>query len=119
MSDSSADPSSIKPSRQLRVFLCHSSDDKPAVRELHKRLAADGFAPWLDEEDLVAGQEWEKEIPRAVRESDVVVVCLSSAAVNKRGYVQKEISFALDVAEEQPEGSIFLIPAKLENCDVP
>jgi class 3 adenylate cyclase len=106
-------------SRLLRIFLCHSSGDKPAVRELYKRLQADGFDPWLDEENLEAGQEWEKEIPKAVRNSDVVIVCLSNGSVNKRGYVQKEIKFALDVAEEQPEGSIFLVPTRLENCDVP
>jgi formylglycine-generating enzyme required for sulfatase activity len=33
--------------------------------------------------------------------------------------VQKEIRFALDVADEQPDGVIFIIPARLENCQVP
>jgi len=33
--------------------------------------------------------------------------------------VQKEIRFALDKAEEKPEGTIFIIPALLENCEVP
>jgi hypothetical protein len=44
--------------RQLRVFLCHSSGDKPKVRDLYRRLQQDGFAPWLDEEDLVPGQDF-------------------------------------------------------------
>lgn len=39
--------------------------------------------------------------------------------VTKRGYVQKEIRRALDVADEQPEGTIFVIPGRLEKCDVP
>ncbi|HTP09936.1 MAG TPA: SUMF1/EgtB/PvdO family nonheme iron enzyme, partial [Anaerolineae bacterium] len=101
------------------VFLCHSSSDKPAVRELYQRLRADGFEPWLDEEDLLPGQDWQREIPHAVRNSDVVIVCLSKGSINKAGYVQKEIKFALDVADEQPEATIFLIPLKLEECDVP
>jgi class 3 adenylate cyclase len=54
-----------------------------------------------------------------VRESDVVLVCLSRGSINKRGYVQREIKSALDVADEQPEGSVFLIPLRLEDCDVP
>lgn len=33
--------------------------------------------------------------------------------------MQKEIKVALDVADEQPEGAIFVIPVKLEECDVP
>jgi TIR domain len=49
----------------------------------------------------------------------VVLVCLSPTAITKKGFVQKEIKFALDAAEEQPEGTIFIIPVKLEECDVP
>jgi formylglycine-generating enzyme required for sulfatase activity len=105
--------------RPLRVFLCHASGDKPAVRDLYRRLKADGFAPWLDEEDLLPGQDWQTEIPKAVRASDVILVCLSQHAITKAGYVQKEIKSALDVSDEQPDGVIFLIPLKLEECEVP
>jgi tetratricopeptide (TPR) repeat protein len=107
------------PPRKLRVFLCHSSDDKPLVRNLYNRLNSDGIDSWLDEENLLPGEEWEQEIIKAVRSSDIVIVCLSQRSINKRGYVQKEIKLALDVADEQPEGAIFLIPVKLEECDVP
>ena len=103
----------------LRVFLCHSSGDKPAVRELYRTLKRDGFDPWLDEEKLLPGQKWEREITRAVRESDIVVSCLSNASITKTGYLQKELKFALDVADEQPEGNIFIIPARLEECEIP
>src|SRR2546423_1671211 len=89
--------------RLLRIFLCHSSGDKPAVRELHKRLVTAGFEPWLDEERLLPGQRWRDEIPRAVQASDLVIVCLSLASISKAGYVQREIKQALDVALEQPE----------------
>lgn len=103
----------------LSVFLCHASGDKPVVRDLYETLQRDGFDPWLDEENLLPGQDWNYEISRAVRNSDVVLVCLSEDSVSKTGYVQKEIKFALDVADEQPEGAIFIIPVKLEECDVP
>jgi hypothetical protein len=109
----------LRPSHLLRIFLCHSSEDKPSVRDLYKRLCDDGFKPWLDEEDLLPGQDWHQEITRAVRDNDIVAVCLSRNSVNKRGYVQREIKFALDVADEQPEDTIFIIPLKLEECDVP
>lgn len=109
----------MEENRKLKVFLCHSKDDKPKVRELYHRLVADGFDAWLDEEKLLPGQEWDLEIRKAVRASDVVVVCLSKDSVTKAGYVQKEIRFALDVADQQPEGTIFIIPARLEDCQVP
>jgi len=106
-------------SGQLKVFLCHSSSDKTEVRSLFKRLSSDRVQPWLDEEDLLAGQDWDYEIKRAVKNSHVVVACLSKGSVNKSGYVQKEIKLALDVADEQPEGTIFVIPLKLEECEIP
>src|SRR5207247_2814747 len=101
--------STIDPLRRLHVFLCHSSSDKAAVRDLYHRLLADGIAPWLDEEDLLPGQEWGKTIPKAVRPSDVVIVCLSRGSITKVGYVQKEIRLALDAAQEQQEDTIFII----------
>ena len=107
-------------SRPLRVFLCHSSGDKPFVRDLYKRLLDDGIKPWLDEMDLPPGCDWELEISNAVREIDLVIVCLSIGAASKAGFIQKEIKFALDVAEQQPQGEIFVIPLKLDSkCIIP
>ncbi len=105
--------------RALKVFLCHASGDKPQVWVLYKRLVVEGVDAWLDKEKLLPGQDWRVEIPRAVRESDVVVVCLSNKSITQEGYIQKEILFALDAAKEKPEGAIFLIPARLEDCIVP
>jgi hypothetical protein len=48
-----------------------------------------------------------------------VLICLTGKATTKTGFIQKEIKYALDVAAEQPEGEIFLIPVKFEECAVP
>lgn len=103
----------------LRVFLCHASGDKPAVIELYNRLVKDGVDAWLDKEKLIPGQNWQFEIPKAVKNSDIVVVCLSPHSITKEGFVQKEIKFALDAAEEKLDDTIFIIPARLEICSVP
>jgi len=103
----------------VKAFLCHSSADKNAVRVLYRQLKSYGVRPWLDEEDLVPGQNWDSEIRKAVKASNVVIVCLSKGSITKTGYVQKEIQFALDAAEEIPEGTIYIIPALLEECGVP
>ena len=112
-------PSQDESAQRLSIFLCHSSGDKPVVRELHRKLSADGFWPWLDEEDILPGQNWDAEIRKAVKSAHVVLVCLSQGSVNKRGYIQREISMVLDAAEEQLEDDIFLIPLRLEDCSVP
>lgn len=105
------------PQRRLTAFLCHSSADKSAVRKLFAQLRSDGIEPWLDEENLLPGQNWHVEIPKAVRSSDVVLICLSKKALGKDGYLQDEIHFALEEAERQ-EG-IYLIPVRLDNVKIP
>ena len=103
----------------MQVFLCHASDDKGAVRRISERLRQASFDPWLDVERLRGGQEWDIEIRKAVRASAAVVVCLSKRSTTKEGYVQKEIRFALDVADEKPDGTIYIIPLRLDDCAVP
>jgi formylglycine-generating enzyme required for sulfatase activity len=105
--------------RLLKVFLCHAKEDKSAVRQLYIFLRKNGIDAWLDEEKLLAGQDWKLEIPKAIYSSDAIIVCLSKNSITKEGYVQKEIKSALDVADEKPDGTIFIIPARLEECTVP
>ncbi len=105
--------------RHLSVFLCHGSEDKPTVRNIYSMLREDGVRPWLDEEEILPGQDWDTEIRRAVRQSHAILVCLSSSSVRKEGYLQKEIRFALDVADEKPDGTIFIIPVKFDDCELP
>src|ERR1051326_2993035 len=109
----------VRTTNDMIVFLCHAHEDKPLVRELYSRLQADRFQPWLDEEELLPGQDWQIEISRAVRRSHAVVVCLSARSVNKAGYLQKEIKFPIDLLDEQTDGIYFIVPARLEPCEVP
>jgi hypothetical protein len=106
--------------RKLRVFLCYTSRDKPIVQELYHHLATrEWIDPWLDKFKLIPGQDWDLEIHEAIEKSDAIIVCLSTNSVTKEGYVQKEIRKALDIADEKPEGTIFIIPLRLDNCEVP
>lgn len=106
--------------RPLRVFLCHSSADKPAVRELYQKLRAEPWIqPWLDEEELFPGMDWNLEIEKAIEATDVILVCLSNSSITKEGYVQREIRIALDYADYKPDGTLFIIPVRLEECTPP
>jgi hypothetical protein len=107
------------PARKLKVFLCHAAEDKQKVRMYHTWLTEAGFDVWMDEENLEAGQDWDYEISVAIRNSDAILIFLSSKSVSKEGYVQKEIARALDIALEKLEGAIFIIPVRLEVCDIP
>ncbi len=106
-------------SKPPQVFLAHASEDKDAVRQLHAQLTSCGFKPWLDEVDLIPGQNWQAEISRAIKNSDVFAACLSAKSVRKEGYVQKEFRIALDEYAKRPLGSIYFIPVKLDDCEIP
>ncbi len=104
--------------RPLNVFLCHAREDKGDVHKISVRLTNDGVYTWVDENKILPGHNWELEIRKAVREADVIVICLSKS-FNQEGYRQKEMKQALDTAEEKPEGEIFIIPARLADCEIP
>jgi hypothetical protein len=103
----------------MKIFLAHASEDKNQVRGMYQRLKDSGFAPWLDEEDLLPGQNWRTEIPKAIRESDIFIACFSKSSVQKQGYVQKEYRLALVTFTEKPPETIYLIPLRLDDCDIP
>ena len=105
---------------KLRVFLCHASQDKPIVRDLCQRLTDEGWIdPWLEEGKLLPGEDWRASIEEAVEVADLVIICLSNNSVNKEGFVQKELRYAREISLEKPEGSIFLIPVRFDECAIP
>jgi hypothetical protein len=105
--------------RKLRIFLSYTHADIAPVRKLYQDLNDKGFDVWLDDENLIGGQEWKSEIEKALENSDIVIVCLSNNSVSKEGFVQREFKFALDKTLEMTEDGIFLIPVRLEECKVP
>ncbi len=102
--------------RPLKIFLYHAPADKDAARDLYLRLIKDGVDVRLVKDKLLPGQDWKNEIREAVHEADVVVTCLSEH-FNQEEFRKKEVRAAFDIAIEQLEGEIFVIPARLEECD--
>jgi hypothetical protein len=103
----------------LHVFLSHARADSLFVRELYERLIQDGIDAWLEEENIIPGRPWLLEIQKGVKNSDILVVCLSAKSITKEGFMQEDIRFALETADKKPDGTIFIIPARLEACVVP
>lgn len=109
-----------EPNRPLKVFLSYASQDKSLVRELSRRLIGEGWIDtWQDEKNLLPGQDWRVKIEEAVEDADVVVIVLSQHSVSKEGHVQKELRYTREIALEKPEDAIFLIPLRLDECEVP
>jgi len=98
------------------IFICHAKEDIQTVRSIYHRLKQENLSPWLDEINILPGQNWDIEIQRTIKKTDFALICLSSFSVQKKGYLNKEIKWALDRQSEMPEGDIFVIPVKIEPC---
>jgi formylglycine-generating enzyme required for sulfatase activity len=104
---------------QVRIFISYAREDSARVKALYQQLADAGFQPWLDREHIIPGQQWEPVIKRALKQSDFVLVCLSATSINKRGFLRREIKQALEQAGDMLEEDVYLIPARLDDCEVP
>jgi len=100
------------------IFLCYAKEDILTVKSLYHNLKQEGLNPWLDIIDILPGQNWKLEIQRAINASSFALICLSQMSVQKKGFLNKEIKWALDRQAEMPEGNIFLIPVKIEDCEL-
>ncbi|MBI3815052.1 MAG: toll/interleukin-1 receptor domain-containing protein [Nitrospinae bacterium] len=100
----------------MKLFISYVREDMESAQRLCNDLVRAGIEVWFDKDSLLPGVEWWPEIVRGIKESTHVIALLSTRAVSKKGVMQKEVRRALEVLEEFPEGSIFLIPARLDNC---
>ena len=103
---------------QQQIFLTYAHRDKKAVLKLYDWLIRNRIKVWLDEQELLPGQNWQYEIRQAILRSDIVMVCLSRQFNKQGGFRHEELKIVLEKAGSIPEGEIFLIPVRLEECRV-
>jgi len=96
----------------MKIFLSHSSPQKPLVREIRKGLPAH-ISSWLDEEKLLIGDDLSSSLESVIKsESDYVLLFLDESAA-KSSWVLKEISWAIET--ERTLGRSFLLPIVIDN----
>jgi predicted aspartyl protease len=98
------------------IFLSYAREDQEIAEKLYRDLTAAGLEIWFDKESLLPGQKWKIEVKKAIKKCRFFIGLLSSNSVSKRGYVQKEIVYALDELDEFPQSEIFIIPVRVDDC---
>jgi len=101
-----------------QIFLSYARADREYVESLYNKLDIAGYKPWMDTKNILPGEKWEISIKRAIKNSAFFLACLSTNSVSKRGYVQKEIRYGLNALDEMLDEDIYLIPVRLEECEV-
>ncbi len=101
------------------IFISYAREDFDYANRLYIDLKNGELNPWLDKEELLPGQNWDKEIKKAVKKCRFFLPMFSSRSVEKRGYVQREFRLGIDTLEEIPEDQIFIIPIRIDDCQIP
>ena len=109
----------FEPRSQPQVFLAYVKEDEAQAARLYTDLEAAGFNPWMDVRKLMPGQNWPRAIQNAIEASDFFIACFSRNSVRKKGGFQAEIRYALDCARQMPLDDIFIVPVRLDDCELP
>ena len=99
-----------------RVFISHSSKDKPAVELLAAALAERGIEPWLDKWEMNTGDDLIARINSGLDQAAAGLVVFSEHT-DESFWVRAEVSYLIyaKIAEQKP-----LIPVSIdENAKVP
>jgi hypothetical protein len=104
--------------KRERVFLSYSRADQGSVMQVYDLLEKAGGKPWIDRRNIPGGAQWRMLIERQMRRSKNVLVFLTDHSVKTGGYFWMEMEVAVSLAEHR-RGESFLIPLKLEDCQLP
>ena len=99
------------------VFLCHTSEDAARVLEINAWLRKSGILTWLDNQDLLPGDDWQQKIEQAMESTDFVLVFLSPASIDKRGTFQRLFNLllpAIQAAGMQIDAAVMLMGLGVE-----
>jgi len=101
-------------STDFDVFLCHNSDDKPAVKAIGEQLKGLGLRPWLDEWELRPGLPWLRELEKQIKNIKSAAIFVGPNGIGP--WQDRELDALLRqfVKRERP-----VIPAILPGCEQP
>jgi uncharacterized protein YjbI with pentapeptide repeats len=99
------------------AFISYSHRDKPMARRLHDQLQSRGIRCWLDEHQMLPGDDIYDAVDRAIRLWDKVILCCSEASL-KSWWVNDEIDKALEkerqLLQDRGDKVLAIIPLNLD-----
>ncbi len=99
------------------VFISYSSKNKDFARRLYNDLQGEGIRCWLDEKEILPGDDITKAIDQGIKTWDYVLLCCSKPALTS-WWVDDELDKVFAKERNMREGSDFarcLIPITLDD----
>src|SRR5918994_1816586 len=106
------------------IFISYSHKDTEAANRLVNDLKEvdDPDKPqlelFLDKDSLLAGQDWKNVIDNAIKNTQYFVILLSNHSIEDNTYVHEELKVAKDIATQVKESEIYIIPVRLDECQI-
>lgn len=85
---------------ETRIFLSHRTIDKPRVERYCRALEVVGYEPWLDQDDMHAGQVLHRTIQQGLAHSCAAVFFVTNSFRDER-WLRHEIDLAMTYAIER------------------
>ena len=101
------------------VFLSYCHDNYEVVSKLYNHLETLGEKVWWDR-NIMPGQNLKSEITKAILDSYAIIICFSNELYSKyKSGVFPELREAISIYREYPSSTIFIIPIRLSECQIP
>ena len=94
------------------VFLCHHGEDKPHIREIAQKLAAQNIKAWLDEEQIRPGTSWQTALGEQIENIGAAAVFVGESGIGPWQLQEIQALLSQFVARRCPVIPVILPSAK-------
>jgi hypothetical protein len=103
------------------AFISYVREDAERVTDLVRALQAADVPVWTDKTKLTPGEDWQLTIRKAIQSNALAFLAVFSANSQARGrsYQHEELNLAVDQFRQHPPGRVWLIPVRLDDCELP
>lgn len=103
------------------AFISYVREDADRVRDIVSALRAADVPVWTDKTKLAPGEDWKLTIRKAIQRNALAFIAVFSVNSQARGqsYQHEELSLAVEQLRQHPPGRVWLIPVRLDDCDLP